>query len=80
MPQYSFAIADGRSPTEESFFELVDLAEAKAQAIRTAGEVLSDIGLGSVWDGVPWKLVVRDESRVEIIEISFVIKCDLGKS
>ena len=74
MPRYTFAINDGKSQPDEIEIDLIDIAEAKAQAIRTAGEVLADIGCGSIWDGVPWQLIVKDENHLNVLDIKFVIR------
>ena len=74
MPRFRFIVADGRGLAEETAFDLIDVAEAKSQAIRTAGEVLEDIGLGTVWDGAPWRINVLDEQGRDLLEIEFKIK------
>ena len=74
MAKYAFIIDDGKDPPETTTIDLLDIEHAKSEAIRTAGEVLSDIGAGVIWDGTPWRLTVQDEDGQAALEVHFLIK------
>jgi hypothetical protein len=60
MPRYFFHVIDGHSARDAEGTKLPDIYTAQAQAIRTSGEILRDMGAKS-WDGTEWKLEVTDE-------------------
>ena len=73
VPKYTFIVADGRNSPETTVIDLLDVEHAKSEAIRTAGEMLADIGAGAIWDGVPWNLKVQDERGRPVLDVSFLI-------
>ena len=75
MPKYAFIVDDGRNPRETTAVDLTDVEQAKTEAIRTASEMLADIGSGTIWDGVPWTLTVQDQDGRPALEVHFLIKC-----
>ena len=78
VPKYSFIVDDGRDAPETTVIDLRDLDHAKAEAIRTAGEMLADTGAGTVWVGTPWRLTVRDDHGRQALEVQFLIKDHSG--
>ena len=49
MPRYFFHVYDGYSSLDQDGTELPDIYTAQAEAIRTSGEILRDIG-AQFWD------------------------------
>ncbi|GEO19323.1 DUF6894 family protein [Microvirga aerophila] len=60
MPRYFFHVTDGYSTRDTEGTVLPDIYTAQAQAIRTSGEILRDMG-AKFWNGTEWKLEVTDE-------------------
>ena len=69
MPRYFFHVYDGSSSPDTDGTELPDIYTAQAEAIRTSGEILRDMG-AEFWNGTEWTLEVTDESD----QILFVIR------
>ena len=67
MPRYFFHLYDGSSAPDQDGTELPDIYTAQAQAIRTSGEILRDMG-AKFWDGTDWRLEVAD-ARGQILFI-----------
>ena len=65
MPRYFFHVYDGSSSLDQEGTELPDIYTAQAQAIRTSGEILRDMG-AQFWDGTAWRLEVAD-ARGEVL-------------
>jgi hypothetical protein len=67
MPRYFFHTEEKYISIDEEGTELPDLNAVRAEAIRTAGEMLRDAGLRSCTDdprnGEPWRLWITDGSR-----------------
>ena len=59
MPRYFFHVYDGYSSLDQEGTEFPDIYTAQAQAIRTSGEILRDMG-AKFWDGTAWRLEVAD--------------------
>jgi hypothetical protein len=59
MPRYHFNLSDGRSIPDLEGSELPDLASARREAARYAGQLLQD-DPQAVWDGGEWVLEVTD--------------------
>ncbi len=59
MPRFFFNIHDGASLPDTEGVVLHDIQAARAQAIRTSGELLCDIDPRS-WDGDRWRMEVSD--------------------
>lgn len=69
MPRYFFNVHDGTSILDEEGTELPDIYTAQAQAIRTSGEILRDLG-ARLWDGAEWRVEVANERG----EVLFVLR------
>ena len=74
MPKYSFTVDDGRNAPETTEVDLADLDQAKSEAVRTAGEMLAEIGAATIWVGTPWTLIVRDAGGEQALEVNFLIR------
>ena len=69
MPRYYFSIADGNSPVEPDGIELRDLAAARVEAVRLAGEMLKDHA-EAFWHFGDWRLSVRDETGLILFSLT----------
>lgn len=69
MPRYFYHVYDGYSSLDTDGTELPDIYTAQAQAIRTSGEILRDMG-ARFWDGTAWRMEVADERG----QILFVLR------
>jgi hypothetical protein len=61
MPRYFFHVEDGSGTRDEEGTELKDLAVAKCEAVKLAGQSICDAA-GDFWDREEWKLTATDES------------------
>ena len=69
MPRYFFNVIDGKNILDEEGTELPDRAAVRAEAIRTSGEMLTD--MGDAWDGEHWQMNVADESGRVVFRLQF---------
>jgi hypothetical protein len=69
MPRYFFHVADGYLVIDREGTELSDLASAKAEALRTSGEILRETHCG-VW-GHEWRMDVTDEAGKPLFTLRF---------
>jgi hypothetical protein len=60
MPRYFFHIEDGSTVRDEEGTELEDMAVAKCEAVKLAGQMICD-SASSFWDKEEWKLTATDE-------------------
>lgn len=60
MPRYFFHVRDSGEFIDDVGIELAGPDEARAEAVRAAGEMLRDLG-GRFWDGSEWRMWVTDE-------------------
>ena len=70
MPRYFFHVHDGASLHDQEGTELPNIYTAQAQAIRTSGELLRDMG-ARFWDSTAWKLEVADERGQVLFVLRF---------
>jgi len=70
MPRYFFHVYDGFSALDADGTELPDIYTAQAQAIRTAGEILRDMG-GQFLNGTEWRMEVTDERAAILFVLRF---------
>jgi hypothetical protein len=72
MPRYYFNVINGADLPDLVGTELLDLAAARNQAIRHAGELLQDDGGGGgFWSGHEWRMLVRDDVGEEVLYLKF---------
>lgn len=69
MPRYFFNITDGHTTLDSEGTVLSDIYTAQAEAIKTAGEILRDMG-AKFWNGTEWQLEVTDEN----FQVLFVLR------
>lgn len=77
MPRYFFHVRDGTDVRDEIGTELPDIYVAQAQAIRTSGEILRDMG-SRFWDGTEWRLEATDEQGEVLFVLRFSAEERLG--
>ncbi|GEL44778.1 hypothetical protein MEX01_53690 [Methylorubrum extorquens] len=70
MARYFFDIIDGQVLPDMEGADFASPAQARAEAIATAGEMLRDAGLRS-WDGSEWRMLVRDEESRTVLSLRF---------
>ena len=70
MPRYFFHVMDGRASIDHEGTELAGIEQARAEAIRTAGEMLRQDSAG-LWSGHPWQMTVADETGCTQFSLSF---------
>lgn len=68
MPRYFFATADGTREPDDVGTELPNLATARVEAIKYAGEVLSDHP-EIIWDGEDFRVEVSDEDGLMLFTV-----------
>ena len=68
MPRYFFHMQTGTRHTDPIGIELPSHKEARAEAIRTVGEMLKDSPEG-FWSQRPWSVTVTDASGLIFYEI-----------
>jgi hypothetical protein len=66
VPRYFFHVKDGRDLPDMDGCELPSLAEVRAEALRTAGEMLKSAG-GEFWNHGDWHMDVRDEAGRSVL-------------
>ena len=71
MPRYFFHIDDGKSPRDIEGVELANLAEAKCEAVKTAGRLICDAA-GDFWDRSEWNMNVTDRSGLTLFALHFM--------
>ena len=70
MPRYFFNVFDGNAGIDAEGVDLPDVYSAQAQAIRTSGELLRDLG-ARFWDGGRWRLEVCSEDATVLFVLNF---------
>ena len=69
MPRYFFHVTDGQAAFDHEGTELPDLKTARAEAIRTAGEILS--AKDTEWAGTAWRMSVADAQGIVLLTLDF---------
>jgi hypothetical protein len=69
MPRFYFNIYDGTEKPDGEGIELADLAHARAEAIRAAGEMIRE--MGDDLAGGQWQMRVADESGRTLLTLRF---------
>jgi hypothetical protein len=70
LPRYFFHVHDGRETLDEEGTEFPDADQARAAAVRAAGEALRDLG-GNFWRSPEWRMWVTDESGATLCTLTF---------
>ncbi|MEA3065939.1 MAG: hypothetical protein QOJ27_2391 [Sphingomonadales bacterium] len=71
MPRYFFHIEDGVAVHDDEGTELKDLAVAKCEAVKVAGQMICD-SAGAFWDKEEWRLTATDEDGLTLFCLHFV--------
>lgn len=78
MPRYFFHVFDGVSARDDVGTDLPDVYAAQEQAIRTAGEILRDMG-ARFWNDTEWRLEVAGESGRVLFVLRFAAEERLAR-
>jgi hypothetical protein len=78
MPRYYFHVMDGHASIDREGLELEGLAQARAQAVQTAGEIIRDSG-ARFWNGTEWLMTVCDSVGTTVFSLRFTAR-DYGRS
>jgi hypothetical protein len=70
MPRYFFHVIDGVTCTDLEGVEIGSLAEARREAVRLSGEILSEHP-GDFWTDEQWRMDVADESGLTLFALHF---------
>ena len=70
MPRYFFHIEDGSTVHDDEGTELKDLAVAKCEAVKLAGQMICDAA-GDFWDREEWKLTATNEDGLTLFCLQF---------
>jgi hypothetical protein len=73
MPRYYFHVRDGVAFNDDVGTELPDEDAARAEAVRSSGEMLRDVG-GRFWNSDEWLMSVVDESGAHVCGLRFSAK------
>jgi hypothetical protein len=65
MPRYFFHIDDGIAMHDEEGAELEDVAVAKCEAVKLAGQMICESS-STFWDRQEWKLTATDEGGLTL--------------
>ncbi|HEY0131116.1 MAG TPA: hypothetical protein VGB57_06905 [Allosphingosinicella sp.] len=71
MPRYFFHIDDGIAVHDEEGTELEDVAVAKCEAVKLAGQMICE-SAGTFWNRQEWKLTASDEIGLTLFCLHFV--------
>ncbi|MBX9933589.1 MAG: hypothetical protein K2Y56_19050 [Methylobacterium sp.] len=70
MPRYFFHVFDGKSTLDADGTELPDWHTARREAVRLAGEILSDEAQGPFL-GNEWRMEVTDAKGLTLFQLDF---------
>jgi hypothetical protein len=70
MPRYFFHVIDGKDIRDTDGTGLAGIAQARDQAVATAGEMIRHDG-HTVWNGSPWMMNVTDEHGAAVFTLRF---------
>ncbi len=71
MPRYFFNVEYGEFTQDDDSVELADLAAAKCEAVKFAGQMICD-SAGDFWDQEEWKLTATNEQGLTLFCLHFV--------
>jgi hypothetical protein len=73
MPRYFFHVLDGRAAIDVDGLVLTDEDQARAEALRGAGEMLADADM-NVWLGNEWMMAVTDPTGSILFKLRFAVE------
>lgn len=71
MKRYFFHIMNGRAILDDVGLELTDMDQVRTEAIRAAGQMLSD-GQHS-WKGKAWQMIVTDTDGTIVFGVNLSV-------
>jgi hypothetical protein len=74
VPRYFFHVADGEDYPDLQGTVLHNDAEARTEAVRFSGQLLSDQP-DKFWSGEEWKMRVTDHNDLTLFELMFTASC-----
>jgi hypothetical protein len=74
VPRYFFHVADGENYPDLQGTVLHNDAEARTEAVRFSGQLLSDKP-EKFWSGEEWKMRVTDHNDLTLFELMFTASC-----
>lgn len=77
MSRYFFHVSDGSFQVDTEGVELPGMTDARAEAIRTAGEILRDCP-ENLWVSAEWQMHVTDEQRKTLLRLTFTVETATG--
>ncbi|UNK40426.1 hypothetical protein MNR02_18105 (plasmid) [Shinella sp. H4-D48] len=70
MPRYFFHVLDGRAAIDVDGLFLANENQARFEALRGAGEMLTDENM-NLWLGNEWMMAVTDEAGNMLFKLKF---------
>ena len=70
MARYFFHVVDGQFIPDTQGVECATTDEVKSEAVRSAGELLEEQGLG-LWETGRWDMFICDEQNNTLLKLSF---------
>ena len=70
MPRYFFDLRDGSYIPDTDGTDLADLRTARIAAVELAGILLKE-GAAKFWDGLEWRIEVKDEAGLILFVLDF---------
>ncbi|HEX9948390.1 MAG TPA: hypothetical protein VGA98_12675 [Allosphingosinicella sp.] len=71
MPRYFFHIEDGAATRDDEGIELENVAVAKCEAVKLAGQMICD-SAGGFWNHRDWKLTAASETGLTLFCLHFI--------
>ncbi|WP_105383531.1 DUF6894 family protein [Neorhizobium alkalisoli] len=71
MKRYFFHVLNGKTNLDDVGVELADMDKVRAEAIRAAGQMLSDGK--QEWTGEAWRMVVTDADSNIVFGVNFSV-------
>ena len=72
MPQFHFHTSDGKERLDPDGVELASTAEARTEALRQAGEMLTRSAAGGPFDSA-WQMRVTDARGLTLFHLDFLL-------
>ncbi|HVF92884.1 MAG TPA: hypothetical protein VM900_01065 [Sphingomonas sp.] len=70
MPRYYFHVDDGAGHTDDDGHELPDIATAKCEAVKYAGDLICEAH-ATFWDRGDWQMTVSDDDGLTLFTLIF---------
>ncbi|MBZ9674525.1 DUF6894 family protein [Mesorhizobium sp. ES1-1] len=79
MPLFHFHVDNGKLVPDPVGTQLPDIDTARSEAVRAAGEMLTDLD-GKLWEGdKTWIMHVTDSDQILLFSLTFTGKNAAGK-